>query len=341
MTRSQWSIAVSAILWLGFMAGMAAYEQSVFDWHFAREEVPVHDGWHWARRLVTAGLSFLLVAALARARVRSERIGGGAVALAWSIMVLSFAGEVLLGISPAAFARVGAEDSAIEWLSALLLFGAAGFMALRLRTVIRLAPAHGPRWIPVVTAVGLTALFALMALEEVSWFQRQIGFDTPEAVAARNWQGEFNLHNFHTDITELALYSATGLFLMLLPLLRESEVARWPLVRMLAPFLPDRTVAAVSAPMLVFTYSHWTLLPVQAAFWTGLGVCIAFARSSITRRGTALWTALAVWVAAGQLFMLAFGHTMLMIFDSSEYRELFISIGLAVYAFRQSRARDA
>ncbi|MBL4719383.1 MAG: hypothetical protein JKZ02_13245, partial [Erythrobacter sp.] len=141
--------------------------------------------------------------------------------------------------------------------------------------------------------------------------------------------------------TELALYSGTGIFLMLLPLLRESEVARWPLVRVLAPFLPDRTVAAVSAPMLVFTYSHWTLLPVQAAFWIGLAVCIAFARSSITRHGTVLWSTLAVWVAAGQLFMLAFGHTMVMIFDSSEYRELFISIGLAVYAFRQSRARDA
>jgi hypothetical protein len=320
---------------------MAAYEQSVFDWHFAREEVPVHDGWHWARRLATAGLSFLLVAALAKARIHSERIGGGALVLAWSVTLLSVAGEALLGISPAAFARVGAEDSAIEWLSALLLFGAAGFMALRLQTVLRLTPAHGPRWIPVVIAAGFTALFALMALEEVSWFQRQIGFDTPEAVAARNWQGEFNLHNFHTDITELALYSGTGIFLMLLPLLRGSEVARWPLVRVLAPFLPDRTVAAVSAPMLVFTYSHWTLLPVQAAFWIGLGVCIAFARSSITRHGTVLWSTLAVWVAAGQLFMLAFGHTMVMIFDSSEYRELFISIGLAAYAFRQSRARDA
>ena len=70
MTRSQWFILTSAILWLGFMAGVAAYEQSVFDWHFAREEAPVHDGWHWARRLVTAGLSFLLVAALAQARGR-------------------------------------------------------------------------------------------------------------------------------------------------------------------------------------------------------------------------------------------------------------------------------
>ena len=38
MTRSQWFILTSAILWLGFMAGVAAYEQSVFDWHFAREE---------------------------------------------------------------------------------------------------------------------------------------------------------------------------------------------------------------------------------------------------------------------------------------------------------------
>ena len=79
----------------------------------------------------------------------------------------------------------------------------------------------------------------------------------------------------------------------------------------------------------------------QAAFWTGLAVCAAFARSSATRRETLLWSALAIWVGMGQLTMLALGPTKLMVFDSSEYRELFTSIGLAMYAFRQSRTCSA
>ena len=331
----------STLLWCGFMIAVAAYEQIVLGWHFAREEAPIHDGWHWMRTAGIAVLSFLLVASLAQSQVRREQVSVRAGALVFAVALLSLAAIALLAASPGVFAQIGAEDSTIEWLSAVLLFGAAGLMGWRLRDRTRRQPAHGQRWVPMVVGLGFAALFALMAFEEVSWFQRQIGFATPEAIAARNWQGEFNLHNFHTDITELALYSGTGAFLLLLPLLRESDVARWPMVRVVAPFLPDRTVAAVSAPMLVFTYSHWTLLPVQAAFWTGLAVCVAFARSSATLRETLLWSALAIWVGMGQLTMLALGPTKLMVFDSSEYRELFMSIGLAMYAFRQSRTCSA
>ncbi len=236
-----------------------------------------------------------------------------------------------------AYARVGAEDSAIEWLSALLLFAAAACMALRFLALRRSGRETPFRALHLLGAAGFTLLFVLMGGEEVSWFQRQIGFATPESVAARNWQGEFNLHNFQTDLTELVLYAGTGLFLVFLPLLHESEVARWPIVRPVAAFLPDRTVAAVSAPMLVFTYSHWTLLPVQAAFWIGLCCCIAFGRTATNAAERTLWYALALWVALGQLLHLLLGHTMLMMFDSSEYRELFICLGLATYAFRQWR----
>ena len=52
-------------------------------------------------------------------------------------------------------------------------------------------------------------------------------------------------------------------------------------------------------------------------------------------RERALWIGLAVWIAIGQLIHLLLGPTMLMMFDSSEYRELFLSLGLAAYAFRQ------
>ena len=41
----------------------------------------------------------------------------------------------------------------------------------------------------------LGLIFFVSLGEEISWGQRLIGFDTPETVAARNVQGEFNIHN--------------------------------------------------------------------------------------------------------------------------------------------------
>lgn len=335
MTRPALHVVAFAYALLVFMAAVAVFEHRAFGWHFAREVEPVFDYWHLVRLTVTGALCFALVAATVRSGLTPERIGKGALALAWAIMLASIGSAALLAVSPAAFATFGAEDSAIEWLSALLLFAAAAFMAFRFRQTWRSPATRQFRTLHLVLAAGFVGLFLLMGMEEVSWFQRQIGFATPAAVAERNWQGEFNLHNLQTDIAELLLYSATGLFLILLPLLRESQIARLPLLAPLAPFLPDRTVAAVSAPMVIFTYSHWTLLPVQATTWIALAVCVAFTLNSSTMRGRMLWSALAAWVALGQLLVLVIGDNMLMMFDSSEYRELFMSVGLAAYAFRQ------
>lgn len=331
MTRAEWRLALCATLVAVFIGGLSAYEQFVRGWHFAREEIPGADMWHWARGVVNAVLCLGFVAALAGVGPRDrEALPPRSRIAAWVIAALALAVTLVLAASPARYQALGAEDSAIEWLSALLLFAASLFSALHLRDALRLKRG----WLGALAAAGFALLCFVMAMEEVSWFQRQIGFATPEAMAQRNWQGEFNLHNFQTDLTELALYTATGLFLMLLPLARETLGARLGALR---PLLPDRTAAALSAPMLVFTYSHWNLLPVQAAFWIGLGACAVFARASAGAERR-LWAALAVLVALGQAAHLALGHTMLAIYDASEFRELFFTVGLAAYGWRQWRA---
>jgi hypothetical protein len=44
--------------------------------------------------------------------------------------------------------------------------------------------------------LALWAVFCLVCLgEETSWFQHFLGYETPESIAARNAQREFNLHN--------------------------------------------------------------------------------------------------------------------------------------------------
>ncbi len=45
-------------------------------------------------------------------------------------------------------------------------------------------------------ALSLSCLY--VAMEEISWGQRLVGFSSPEFFRANNLQGEFNVHNFFT-----------------------------------------------------------------------------------------------------------------------------------------------
>lgn len=332
---------LAAGLLIAVLTGTIVWEQVAFGWHFTREEAPGTSIWHWLREAVVAASSLVLVAALATApgkRPERVRLTDGGLTLASLVALASLASLALLFAHPPLFQALGAEDGAIEWLTAILLFLASGLSAAALLRRLRQPPPRPA--LPLLAAAGFAALFFLMGGEEVSWFQRLIGFATPESIAARNWQGEFNLHNFQTDLTELTLYTGTGVFLMLLPLVRET-LGTWRWVPPVRGLLPDRTVAAVSAPMLALTYSHWNLLPVQAVFWIGLGVCLVFARTPASRVEARLWSALALLVALGQAAMLLLGDRQVAIYDSSEYREAFFAAGLAAYAWQQWRTRPA
>ncbi|MEZ5285770.1 MAG: hypothetical protein R2712_13375 [Vicinamibacterales bacterium] len=82
------------------------------------------------------------------------------------------------------------EDRPVEQLTFLFL-AAAGGLALRLGLSGR---TRTPAW---TTAFFCTFGFGLLlvAMEEVSWGQRFLGFDTPPLLDAVNAQGEANLHN--------------------------------------------------------------------------------------------------------------------------------------------------
>jgi hypothetical protein len=83
---------------------------------------------------------------------------------------------------------INQEDGFIETLSAALLLAAA---VLSLRTAAGL---HG---MPARRAMHLflALLFIVMCGEEISWGQRYLGIETPEAIKDINVQAEINLHN--------------------------------------------------------------------------------------------------------------------------------------------------
>ena len=198
-----------------------------------------------------------------------------------------------------------------------------------------------------VAGAALAAAFALLlfliAMEEISWMQRLFGFGTPQRLAEMNWQGEFNLHNLQTDLSETLYYVGAATFLMLLPLAREAS-PDGVLPRPVMDFLPDRRVAALSAPVAIFNYGHWNLIPIQITTMAGILVLLAW-WAAAARRGDGaeriLFLVLAGSVAAGQAAFLALGHRMTEVPNATEFKEFFIALGLAAFGLNLFARRSS
>lgn len=103
----------------------------------------------------------------------------------WLPVVLAMACSygLYLILSDDAVSQIGEEDQLFENLTSLLFFGASYFFARSF-----LAGRNG--WF-----LLLAIVFFVGGGEEISWGQRILGFNTPEALSEINVQHEFSLHN--------------------------------------------------------------------------------------------------------------------------------------------------
>ena len=326
-------VVVLAVAILGF-AGFAAYEANVLGLSPLGEMPPLFGPF----QSVQAAFS-LVISALIVWTIYSERaVGHGFDRDALPPLARSAAsaaigvalGSVLLFIAdPALFGATAQEDHSVEWVSTLLLFGACG---LFVRAAL-VSLGRGEK-IGLLIAVVLAGLFFVMAMEEISWMQRIFGYATPQDIAQVNWQGEFNFHNVETDLFENVYYVATVLFLILLPFINDATPWLGSLGA-LSDFVPRRPVAAMSAGASIFNYGMWNVLPQQMTMMISLFVFAFYSRAARRRgdRGESwLFGSLAAAVVAGQAAFLTWGHLQPDIWDASEYKELFIALGLAAYA---------
>lgn len=339
-SRPSLAIFVAAVIVLVGLSAITAYEFSALSWHPAREEPALYSSYHLGRIVFSLILSLILVWALARPWL-SEKSASVRPMARWEIQssaavtVLAALAVAILVWDPVLFGWFAREDNILEWLSALLvLIGAVFFAAACARQLKQPLGGLGTIFFRLLIPAGFAGLYFLIGMEEISWGQRILGFETPDGLAAQNWQGEFNLHNIHTDISELAYYLGTGLFFIIFPL-AEPSVRHWKPVRYFAHFIPNRTVAAISAPMVFLSYGHWNLVPVQMLCMIGFLAMLTFAACA-SRQGwigeARLFLALAVLIAVGQFLILIMGPQMTDIPDPTEFRELFISIGLFGFA---------
>lgn len=156
------------------------------------------------------------------------------------------AGMLGLGVArPGAYRRLLQEDYLVEWWT-VMLFGAAGFFALRLA------------WRERRLFDGLVGAFCVfVAGEEFSWGQRLLGIIPPDPFLEHNVQQELTLHNFAGIFGEpkWVLMMALVGFGLVIPAVALSARGREILVRLGATAVrPPATAWLLAAVALLWWY---------------------------------------------------------------------------------------
>jgi hypothetical protein len=330
--------AVLAAALVGFL-GFSVYEASALGHAPLGEAPPLFTPYFLARSAFALLFSGLIAWTVwrnraARSPIGEESLGGTAVPV--TILALGVASALLFLADPLLFNALSKEDRIVEWASAAALFGASGLFLWK-------GFAAAPDRLSRIAALVFAALFFIMAMEEISWMQRVVGFETPQELAQVNWQSEFNFHNVHTDLSENILYIGSAALLILLPFLVDCTNWRARLGP-LGAFIPTRWVAAASASLSIFNYGMWNVIPQQMTMMLTVFVmafyAVAAARRERTREAL-LFAGMADAVILGQLLFLMRGHLSIEIYDASEYKELFIALGLACFAWAAAFNRPA
>ncbi len=332
----QYSMFLVAMLFTFVMfAGYSAYDIMVVDLKPHAKSPPSFDFYHLTRLVACVAASLFMVKSLPRtgfdAAPQYDESPKWLAALGVTASALSLVFTMIFVASPQAFYALGVEDSVVEWTSAILLFVGCG--AFLFASVVLSGVRRERARTAAVISLGMGVFLFVLGMEEVSWFQRVIGYDTPAAFAA-NQQQEFNLHNFKTVPLEILYYTGAFGLLFLLPFLLIPVQARMP--ESLRVVAPTKAVALACAPMAALNWAMWNILPIQVAFWTGV-----FAMSVLAARryraGDDMWKTygfVLLSLVIVQAVFLALGSNLVRLWGVTEYKEFYISVGFFVFAVK-------
>jgi len=333
-------LLVPGLATVALLAAFAGYELHVMGRGPLAEFPPQFDLYHLARTLGLILCVGWVVIAVDRSRrdpaaMAVDTIGPGTRIAIWLSAAFSIAATGLFLVEPAWFSRLAREDHAVEWASAAALLAGA-VLAGRAAFVFRSRARPGAA----LMAVGFALLLFVIAMEELSWMQRVIGFETPGWLPP-NRQGEANLHNLATGLSENAYYFGAFLFLVLLPFANRARPV-FPAGHPLAGLVPGSGTALLAAPMAGFVWDMWNVLSIQFATIATLSIVGVFLHDAIRRDRAALpmtMVAVAGIVVPLAIFLVR-GEAQVRLWDTTEYRELFIAIGLLSAAVSMMPARD-
>jgi len=253
------------------------------------------------------------------------------------LQVFSIIGIQLLSIfilwlffySPSIFNAISVEDSILEWGSFLVWF--LGCIIL-LITFVKLQKSYNVKKITSFFLVGLILVFFILAMEEVSWFQRVLGIKRYFFIFRWNQQGEINIHNFATNVSEVIFYFGSFLLMVVLPFLcilfcNQYQNYSWHL------FIPRPFMIIIGAFACAYNFDMWDIIFIQIAFWGALIILLVIFLFSQKRGDKLLALVSAVILVVSQLSFLLNGQNFIRnIFVITEYKEFLIGLAALIYA---------
>lgn len=162
------------------------------------------------------------------------------------------------------------EDGLLEWATFWAFFIAA---VLSVVAALRQHKTSGTLpWF--LAGVGLFCLF--VALEEISWGQRLLGYRPPDYFLDKNFQQEFNLHNVvATRWRKLALSAIIVGYGVLLPLLQLWPTAGRLITRLGVIAPPIGLLPTFMAAYVLYTWYPWSHSGEWVEFFLGSGFLFA------------------------------------------------------------------
>ncbi len=247
----------------------------------------------------------------------------------WGLIALAMGFLLLFLIDAGAFYQFRKEDNFLEVGSAIAWFISAVVFFLAALVVYRsLGKAHRLIYL-IPLFLGLASF--LVSMEEISWFQRVFSVDTPEFIVA-NVRGEINFHNYATDEVENVYYLSTFLAFIFFPFAaRKIKLDRVsPLARL---FVPSQFVVLASSLAIAYNYDMWNILFTQLSFFVTVFILFVLIKEANENgRIPVSIIALVGTICLSQGLFLIFGDRFVRPWDVTEYKELFIPLGVVLYS---------
>lgn len=236
---------------------------------------------------------------------------------------------LLFIFEPATFSNLSHEGGPIECGSALLLLG--GCLVFVISFTKSRNVSSDPRATR-LSLVFLSLVLFVVAMEEISWLQRVLRFETPRALG-RNVQDEMSFHNLPHVATcaENLYYFGAFLFLVVLPFIRllypSLLNSRYLRTLMARPF-----IGVIGSIACAYNFDMWNIAFTQVAFFGSLVILFVFAMLSSSRSERGILGFAIVLLAATQALFLLNGMNFARLWEVTEYKEFLIPLALFAYS---------
>ncbi len=180
------------------------------------------------------------------------------------------------------------------------------------------------------TDAFLAFVFLLIAMEEISWFQWILEYETPE-MFEDNAQNEVTLHNFATSFSENTYYFGSFVFLVVMPFMR-----------LLFPYFSNNNIPRlfVARPFIgligtiacAYNFDMWNEIFMQITFFSSIVILFAFSMFSIKSNERYLIIFIIFLIVVTQVLFLNNGENFFRIAEVTEYKEFFLPLVFFIYS---------